>query len=35
MKVRASHVVVHNPERLHRIAADERGSTREILRRAR
>ena len=35
VEVRASHVVVHNPERLHRLAADERGSTREILRRAR
>ncbi len=35
VEVHASHVVVHNPEKLHRLAADDRGSTREILRRAR
>ncbi len=33
--VRASHVVVRDPQRLHRLAFDDRGSTRRLLRGAR
>jgi CRP/FNR family transcriptional regulator, dissimilatory nitrate respiration regulator len=33
--VRASHVVVRDPQRLHRLASDDRGSTRRLLRGAR